>query len=73
MQVERPLSHVSNSNILSSNSYFKMFVKLFLIKYNEIANNLINKVMGENRDEFSSLPTPLITSLYVPSFKFLKK
>ncbi len=32
-------------------------------KYNEIANNLINKVMGENRDEFSSLPTPLITSL----------
>lgn len=32
-------------------------------KYSEIANNLINKVMGENKDEFSSLPGPLITKL----------
>lgn len=40
--------------------------KKFLGKkeYLEISNNVITKVVGENKDVFSMLPEPLITSIY---------
>ena len=58
----------TNKNINGTSYYYNSldpYYKKYLgkKKYNEIANNLINKVMGENRDDFSSLPTPLITKL----------
>lgn len=33
-------------------------------KYLESSNNLINKVVGENKDVFTLLPDPLITKVY---------
>ena len=33
-------------------------------KYREVSNNLVTKVMGEDKDIFSTIPEPLITEVY---------
>ena len=58
-----------NDQIKDLNYYYKALdpdYKKFLgkKKYLEISNNLITKVIGEQKDVFSVTPQPLITDMY---------